>query len=263
MIKTALTALFIYAAFVFFVYKLQDKLLFHPNLQPRDFTGLGHRIQTFSIQADKDTVLEAVGFKAENSDKTAKTIYYFSGNADDSIQILSILARRYPAYNWVTYSYRGYGKSGGKPNLKNLKEDTLLFYNRVKDFFNSEEEILFGYSLGSGAAAHLASKVEFSKIILATPFDSIANVSRSHFPWIPFINELLNYRLNSVEYLKNVQSPVAILALRTDMVVPVRHARKLKERINNLLYYKEFEDIAHGDFIHDVQVIKEIGELLQ
>jgi len=263
MFKLALLIIFLYVSFVLILYILQDKFLFHPNLQTRDFSDLGHRSHEFTVNVDNTVKLEAVRFEAQELTDKTKTVFYFAGNAEDAVQVTAIMARRYPLHNWVTFNYRGYGKSGGKPTLKNIKQDAISFYDYAEKKFSLKSSIFLGHSLGSGIASFLASKRDAFKIVLSAPYDSIANVSRSHYPFIPFIKNLLRFHLNSVNSLKDVNMPVAILALTSDEVVPVKHARVLRENINNLAYYEEFEGTEHGEFLNHPPVIKKLGEILE
>jgi len=263
MIKITLLILFLYASFVLILYMLQDKFLFHPNIQTRDFSSLGHRVNKFNFKTDDGTQLEAIRFETEELDENAKTVFYFAGNAEDSVQVVTDLARRYPFCNFVTFNYRGYGKSAGKPTLKYLKKDVVTFYDYVEKEFGIGKNILLGHSLGSGLATYLGSKRDVLKIILSTPYDSIGNLAKTHYPFIPFIKSLLRFHLNSIKNLKDVTTPVIILALTSDEVVPVKHARALKERVNNLAYYEEFTGTEHGDFLNHTPVIKKLGDILQ
>ena len=262
MFKLALLIIFLYVSFVLILYMLQDKFLFHPNLQTRDFSDLGHRSHEFTVSVDDAIKLEAVHFEAQELTNETKTVFYFAGNAEDAVQVTAVMARRYPLYNWVTFNYRGYGKSTGSPTLKNIKKDTVSFYDYVEKKFGVKKSIFLGHSLGSGIASYLGSKRDAFKIVLSAPYDSIANVSKSHYPFIPFIKSLLRFHLNSVNNLKDVNTPVTILALSSDEVVPVKHARALKEKINNLSYYEEFYGVEHGEFLNHLPVIKKLGEIL-
>jgi len=263
MIKIALLIIFLYVLFVFILYALQDKFLFHPNIQARDFSSLGHRVNKFSFTTDDGTQLEAIRFDAEELAENVKTVFYFAGNAEDSVQVVTDLARRYPSHNWVTFNYRGYGKSAGKPTLKYLKKDVVTFFDYVEKEFGVGKNILLGHSLGSGLATYLGSKRDVLKIVLSTPYDSIGDVSKSHYPFIPFIKSLLRFHLNSIKNLKDVNTPVTILALTSDEVVPVKHARALKEKVNNLAYYEEFDGTEHGEFLNHQPVIKKLGDILK
>lgn len=167
---------------------------------------------TFDLAVDgatlKVTVREREGPQA---------LIYFGGNAEDVALNLPDYARAFPEHALYLLHYRGYGGSSGEPNEAALHADALALYERVRA--RHPRVTLVGRSLGSGVAVRLAAQKEVEQLLLITPYDSIVNVARHHYPWLP-VNWLLKDRFESVRYAPQVRAPVKILMAEHDRVVP-------------------------------------------
>jgi pimeloyl-ACP methyl ester carboxylesterase len=60
--------------------------------------------------------------------------------------------------NVVLVDYRGFGKSTGKRSEKDMLNDMQFVYNTLIETYHENHLIVYGRSLGSGFAAHLASE---------------------------------------------------------------------------------------------------------
>jgi hypothetical protein len=61
--------------------------------------------------------------------------------------------------------------------------------------------ILYGESLGTGVATHLAQNKNFAGIILETPFTSMIDAAKKFYPYIP-VNLLLKDKFENKKKLK-------------------------------------------------------------
>lgn len=203
----------------------QDKLIFQVRPTPdaqRQAVAASHpeAYETF-ISASDGTRLHAWHIKAV---KTAPLVMYFGGNAEDVSWMLDEIRRRGSDSAWLLVDYRGYGGSGGAPSEGALTSDALAWY----DGFQRENErvFAFGRSLGSGVAVYLASQRRVEGVVLLTPFDSMVEVAKQHYPLLP-VGLLLKHRFDSVSLAPRISAPLLCLAARDDEVIPEEHARRL------------------------------------
>lgn len=130
-------------------------------------------------------------------------------------------------YDVVMVDYRGYGKSTGKPSEETLYRDADAVYDWVRAHLVQGKLVLYGRSLGSAVASHLAMHVPHDLLILETPFDELRGVMNPYFDsaarLLPLRHEFSNY-----ENLESVKSRVIILHGTEDAVVPLRSAERLK-----------------------------------
>jgi hypothetical protein len=66
-------------------------------------------------------------------------------------------------------------------------------------------------------------------VILVTPFDSLLNVARAHYPIFP-VGLLLKHRFDSAALAPGISTPALFLTASHDQVVPVRFANNLHRR---------------------------------
>jgi hypothetical protein len=66
---------------------------------------------------------------------------------------------------------------------------------------------------------------------LITPWDSIENVARHHYPWLP-VGWLLRDRYDSVANLSTFRGRVAVVVAERDSIVPAALGRRLFESVS-------------------------------
>jgi pimeloyl-ACP methyl ester carboxylesterase len=68
-------------------------------------------------------------------------------------------------------------------------------------------------------AVHLASLRPVARLVLVTPYDSIAGIAAQQFPWAP-VHWLLQDRFDSGRYAAQVKAPTLLVAAEHDEVIP-------------------------------------------
>ena len=120
--------------------------------------------------------------------------------------------------------YRGYGGSAGSPSEAALFADALAVYDMVR---NTHDDIaVMGRSLGSGVATYLAAHRSVSRLVLVTPFDSLATVAAGHYPFFP-VRLLLRDRFDSAFWAARVEAPTLLLAAGRDRIVSPESSERL------------------------------------
>ncbi|WP_229510681.1 MULTISPECIES: alpha/beta hydrolase [unclassified Massilia] len=88
------------------------------------------------------------------------------------------------------------------------------------------EIVLVGRSLGTGIAVQVASQRPLHKLVLVTPYDSLASLAASQFPYF-LVRLLLRDRYDSVRYAPQVTAPTLIIAAEHDEVIPAHSTARL------------------------------------
>jgi len=156
-----------------------------------------------------------------------KALIYFGGNAEDITNNINLLEGLFNNHTIYLINYRGYGKNLGKPTQQGLFSDAIAIYDEILGLHTSIS--LMGRSLGSGVAVYLASKRDIDKLFLLTPYDSLAEVAQTHYPFFP-VKYLIKDPFESIIYAKNISTPTLIVTAELDQVVPVKHAQKLRDQ---------------------------------
>lgn len=255
--------LLIYASVMLFIFLFQSRLLFSPTYYRDDekFLALEEFLTPLLLPSEEGIVLEGILY--EPLKPANKVILYFGGVQQDSVALVEKFARHYPSMPFVSYNYRGYGKSGGKPSQSRIFEDALHIYDDLvlRFGYRPEEIILMGYSLGTGVASFLGSQRQVREILLMAPYDSVFEVIKKRYPFSG-IHWVLKQRFPSVDFVPHINVPIHIYAGSNDRVVNVKHAKMLKSYVNNLAGFYEYGDVGHNDILFNPDVVEHIKKVL-
>ena len=206
-------------------YVFQDKLIFQADQLDQEYHfSFDQSYEEYFIPTPDNQKINAVWFKP--SQQAKGLVIYFHGNADNlqrwgryAIDITQL------GYEVLMIDYRGYGKSSGTPNEQALYDDATLVWNWAKEKTEHEKIIIYGRSLGSAIATHLAAEVQPELLILETPFDELKNASmlRYLFYVVP-----LKTKLATNEYLGKIKGKIVIFHGTDDWVVSLASAERLK-----------------------------------
>jgi len=217
-------ALVFIIGFPLLMYLAQDSLIFHPQPLPEaQRASIAQRasVESLFIDAADGTRLHAWHAKGKPG---ASLVMYFGGNAEEVSWMLDDAARRTPEASWLLVDYRGYGSSGGSPSEKALTGDALRWYDRLSSQY--QKTYVFGRSLGSGVAVHLAAHRPVAGVILVAPFDSLVEVGKRHYPFLP-VSWMLKHRFDSVEIAPRISAPLLCIVAAGDEIVPAEHSKRL------------------------------------
>ena len=172
-------------------------------------------------------------------------VIYFGGNAEEVSWMVEDAVLRAPGVGWLLVSYRGYGASEGSPSEASIAADALKWHDYAVETLGAKEVVAFGRSLGSGAAVFLASERKLTSVILVTPFDSLVEVAKHHYPFLP-VSLLLRHRFDSVGRAPKITVPLLCIAAGQDNVIPVVHARRLFDAWGGPKRWIEIRSAGHN-----------------
>lgn len=208
------------------LYFIQERLIFYPQKLPANYKfQFDQHFEELYFKTAGNISLHGILFKAESS---RGLIFYLHGNAG-SLESWGRIAKTYTDlhYDLFMLDYRGYGKSEGSiRNEKQFYEDVQLAYNGLKQKYNENRVIVLGYSIGTGAAAALASANNPRLLILQAPYFNLTDMLHHTFPVIPAF--ILKYKFATNTFLKDCKMPVVIFHGNKDEVIYYGSSIKLK-----------------------------------
>ncbi|MCC6006881.1 MAG: hypothetical protein JJU40_04310 [Rhodobacteraceae bacterium] len=155
----------------------------------------------------------------------------FGGNAWNAADMALFLHRVFPDHSVGAFHYRGYAPSTGRPAARALAEDALAIHDHLLEQVGWQEPpVVVGFSIGAGPAAHLAANRAVGGVILVTPFDSLTNLARAHYPWTP-VRLLLRHQMEPAADLSGTAVPVALIAAAQDNIVPASRTDALRSAL--------------------------------
>lgn len=207
--------------FPLLMYLAQESLIFYPQrLAESQRIAISQRgaVESVFIDAPDGTRLHAWHKRGD------PLVMYFGGNAEEVSWMLDDAARRTPGTGWLLVDYRGYGSSGGSPSEAALVADAVRWYDKIKPDY--ERIYLFGRSLGSGVAVQLAAQRPVAGVVLVAPFDSLVEVGKRHYPFLP-VSWMLKHRFDSVALAPKITAPLLCIVAVDDEIIPAVHAKRL------------------------------------
>jgi len=247
-----------------FFYFRQEKMIFYPSVLPPDFKySFPTRFDELTLPVD-GAAINALHFKTENP---KGIILYFHGNAGNLSgwgDIAIDFTRR--GYDVLIPDYRGYGKSTG--NIKNeemLHRDAAVAYNYLRGHYPEDHIILYGRSLGTGIAVHLAQAAKPRMIVLESAFLSMKDIASYHYPFIPgiFFDLGLKYPMRTDMWISGVACPIYLIHGTADDVVPYSSSERLLKLIITESRLIKIQGGGHNDLSDFTLYQEELERILK
>jgi uncharacterized protein len=228
------------------LYLLQDSLLFFPRPLSESARAQIARQHDYAremiLRSEDGKQLHAWHVPAAAN---APLVFYFGGNAEDVSWMIPEAKRRTPDVAWLLVNYRGYGGSEGSPSEDTITRDALQWYDHAASSMKPSKVAVFGRSLGSGAAVVLASQRKVDAVVLVTPFDSLVEVAKRHYPFVP-VSLMLRHPFDSIARAPGITAPLLCIAAQRDDIIPSSHARKLYDAWGGEKRWIELEGAGHN-----------------
>ncbi len=222
--KTLVVFYLVLCGLLFF---FQEKLIFFPQKLEKNYHfNFNQNFSEINIKSFDGISLHGLLFKADSS---KGLVFYLHGNAG-SLMNWGRVAKTYTDLNYDVFilDYRGFGKSEGSINSQEqIIKDVQFAYKEILKLYDETEIIVFGYSLGTGPAAKIASRNKPKLLILQAPYYSMTDLMSNLYPIIPTF--LLKYKFETYKYIKDCEMPVVIFHGNLDEVVYYGSSLKLKE----------------------------------
>jgi hypothetical protein len=212
----------------------QRKMIYYPSHDSEERLLQGAQAKGMSAWRNADG--ELIGWKASVPENATggNAVVVFHGNAGYALHrdyIINGFLALDDQQSWTihVFEYPGYGARKGQPSEEHIKATAG---EAVASLFNENYDRLFlvGESIGTGVATHLAEQFpeRIKGVLLITPFTSLVDVGKIHYPIFP-IGMLLRERYDNLESLKGYSGPVAFLIAEADEIVTASLGHKLYE----------------------------------
>lgn len=241
------------------VWLFQEHLIFFPRpLDSRPAPRQG--LEEIAIAVGDGVELR--GWLVKGRRAPGPLVIYFGGNAEE-VSWLAEVAEKFAGWSLLLMNYRGYGESEGRPGEKALLADALAIYDYAKRRadVNPERIVAMGRSLGSGVAVYLASERPLHAVILVSPYDSLVEVGRRHYPYLP-VSLILRHRFDSISHAPRMATPLLCVVATGDRVVPMSHSRALFEAWGGVKTWREIPRADHDSVAGEPEYWSAISDFL-
>lgn len=218
LIRLLVVAGLAYVAFCALLFFLQDRMIFFPR--PLEGRPGGPDVEPLEIHTGEVVLRGWV----VNPHHAGVVGVYFGGNAEEVSHLVTPFARL--DATMVLLNYRGFGESEGTPSAAALLNDAAFVVEWVRERFAGRELALVGRSLGSGIAARAAAEAGAERLVLVSPYRSIAQIASSRFPFVP-VRWLLRHNIDVAEVAAKLPAGVLVIHALDDHVVPTAESQAL------------------------------------
>ena len=211
------------------IWTMQRRLIYFPASHvpaPGEIGLAGVEPVTF---ATSDGLSLSGWFFAASGPSPRVTVLVFNGNAGNRAYrgpLAAALQRR--GLQVLLIDYRGYGGNPGAPSESGLAADARAAraYLAGRSDIDLSRLVYFGESLGTAVAVHLAVEHPPAALVLRSPFTSLVDVGRYHYPVLP-VRLLLRDRFSAIDQIGRIHVPLLVIAGARDRIVPIDNSRRL------------------------------------
>jgi fermentation-respiration switch protein FrsA (DUF1100 family) len=155
-------------------------------------------------------------------------LLWFYGNGETIAAIWPMLREfRPPRTALLVVDYPGYGASEGRTTEPGLYEAADLAYAALtaRSDVDPARVRVYGRSLGTVAATHVAATHPVAGLVLESPFTNARDMARRHYA--PFPRFLIRLRLDNLDTITRVRCPVLVLHGTHDRLVPLGMGKRV------------------------------------
>lgn len=154
-------------------------------------------------------------------------------------------------YSYLFVEYAGYAGDEKKPSRALLTKDAenAISFIEAKNY---TETAVIAESIGTGVASYHVSLLSPDKVFFISPFDTLTNVAKSHFPFylypMSFIEKFSKENYDNVALLQDYKGALTVVHGTKDRIIPIKHGEALFEKVST--QNKEFiaiEGAGHND----------------
>jgi len=179
---------------------------------------------------------------------TFPALLWFYGNGETIGAIWPVLREfRPPRTALLVIDYPGYGSSEGRSTEAALYEAADLAYAALaaRSGVDPGRVWVYGRSLGSVAATHVAATRPVSGLVLESPFTSAREMARRHYA--PFPRFLIRLRLDNLAAITRVRCPVLVFHGTADRLAPLEMGQRVAAAVPGPVELVVIEGAGHND----------------
>ena len=180
------------------------------------------------------------------------TVVMFHGNAGNiSHRLFKTAPLVKEGISFLLIDYRGFGRSEGEIGKG---EDLFSDGRAALDWLQKEKGVapsgvfLFGESIGSAPALQLASELPVKGVILESPFTTLKELARKHYPFAPSLL-LGSFAFDNLSNIQKMKAPLLIIHGKADEICPFRMGETLFESASGAKEIFVIPSGGHNDLV--------------
>ena len=221
---------------------LINKMAFYPEKE-KEGMPLPERIKEIFIETEDKENLQC--YLIEDV-ANRSILIYFHGNAGNlSHRLPDLLKIHSMGINVLGVSYRGYGKSSGRPSEKGIYNDGSAALSYIKNSYNSQDIYVLGRSIGSTVATHIAQNQDIAGLLLISPL--LSGKEQAKRQGLSIISFLAGESFDNKSKINRVNCPVLIIHGTQDEVISFSQGAELFKRYKGKKSFIKIEGAGHNN----------------
>lgn len=203
---------------------------------------------------------------AQPTAKPWPVLLWFHGNGETVAGLASVLRDFRPAHAaLLALDFRGYGASTGRPTVANTLQDAdaAFAYLGSRPDVDPARIVVYGRSVGSGPAVHVAVAHRVAGLVLESAFTSLRAMARTHFPMFPSF--LAGPGFDNLDAISRVTCLVLFVHGDRDRTVPIAMGRELAARAPTVDGFLVVPGADHNDTydLGDAEYVRRVAQLIE
>lgn len=219
----------IYVVVVALLWASQERITFPaPRAalpDPAATIGYGERVELTMRDGSRLVGWFLAAAEGGEGRRTAALLWFY-GNGENIAAIWPIIRDFRPRHAaLLVLDYPGYGASDGRASEAGMYEAADLAYEAIlaRPQTDPRRIYVYGRSLGTAAATHLAATREVAGLILESPYTNARGMAARHYRIVP--TALVRLRLDNIGRMPRIHCPTLIFHGTADMIVPIQMGR--------------------------------------
>lgn len=216
------------AALFFGLRWYEQQAMYYPT---PDFIGTpadaGLAFEDVTIATEDGEILHGWWIPSGRADGSVVLFFHGNGgNVSHRVEKLAVL--RDLGADTLILDYRGYGRSSGAPSEAGMYRDARAAYQWLITTrrIHPDRIVVYGESLGSAVAVHLAAEARTAGVIVESGFTSVPDIAQKRFPILP-VRWVLKHRFDTLDNVARINAPLLVLHSREDELFDMSHPERL------------------------------------
>jgi fermentation-respiration switch protein FrsA (DUF1100 family) len=232
--------------FLFGCKGIVNQMAFHPdtrNVIPSN--RLSPNVKELFIETEDSLKIHTYFIPSKLS---RKVLIYFHGNAGNiGHRLPDLLKINESGVNVFGVSYRGYGKSEGKPDEAGIYMDgrAALEYVSGELGFSIENVYILGRSIGTTVAINTSQNLKLGGLVLVSPLTSGKDHAKAS--GLRPVSFLAGNAFNNIGKCRKIICPVLVVHGTRDRVIPFFMGEEIFKKLKTRKKFIKIEGRGHND----------------
>jgi pimeloyl-ACP methyl ester carboxylesterase len=216
---------------------------------------------------DCDEQVIAWLLRFEGGDESTPVLLAFHGNGEnletmhraETIERLNALKAHVFAVD-----YPGYGRSTGSPNETSVVRAADVALASLRSRFPKNPVIVWGWSLGAGVAAQVASRNtdKIGGLILISPWTTLPATAKLHYPAF-LVALFMRDEYDTLAAAPRIKAPALVIHGELDDLIPASQGKEVADAFHNLKLWFPVKGAGHNDVLSVEEVWRKMDWFIQ